>query len=134
MCYLWCPKIIEGSIFRGRDNIQNLLSDLDLGGPDDLRSDLRGRLRPSEAKIGFFSDFTKTVISARFENMRKVFQRFFDAENVLFQMNIITLAAKCGNSHNRYLKKANFSPIFQPLKTDFQKSFQFFLKLWFNCS
>ena len=40
---------MEGDIFRGRGSIQNLLSDLDLGGPDDLR----GRLRPSEAKIGF---------------------------------------------------------------------------------
>ena len=54
MSYLGWQKIIEGGIFRGRDSIQNLLSDLDLGGPDDLRSDLRGRLRPSEAKIGFF--------------------------------------------------------------------------------
>ena len=54
MCYLWYPKIVEGIIFRGRDIIQNLLSDLDLGGPDDLRPGLRGHLRPSEAKIGFF--------------------------------------------------------------------------------
>ena len=82
--------------------------------------------RPSEAVRGqnrFFSDFTKTVISPRIANMRKVFQRFFDLENMLFQMSIITLAAKCGNSHNRCLKIANFRPIFQPLKTDFQKSF-----------
>ena len=63
MCYLGCQKIIEGSIFRGRDSIQNLLSDLDLGGPDDLRYDLRGRLRPLEAKI---------VFSQKFLNRRKI--------------------------------------------------------------
>ena len=32
---------IEGSIFRGQDRTSNLFSDLDLGEPDDLRSDLR---------------------------------------------------------------------------------------------
>ena len=63
MCYLGCQKIIEGSIFRGRDSIQNLLSDLDLGGPDDLRYDLRGRLRPLEAKIGFFALTLKLPIN-----------------------------------------------------------------------
>ena len=46
MRYFRCQKIIEGSIFRGRDILQNLLSDLDLGGPGDLRSDLRGHPRP----------------------------------------------------------------------------------------
>ena len=30
---------------------QKLLSDLDLGGPGDLRSDLRGHPRPSEAEV-----------------------------------------------------------------------------------
>ena len=34
------------------------------------------------------------------------------------------------NIQNRCLKNSNFSPIFQPLKTDFQKSFYFFLKPW----
>ena len=65
---------MEGDIFRGRGRIQNLLSDLDLGGPDDLRSDLRGHLRPSEAKIGFFRTLLKpsylleTLICERFFN------------------------------------------------------------------
>ena len=34
------------------------------------------------------------------------------------------------NIQNRCLKIPNFRPIFQPLKTDFQKSLYFFLKLW----
>ena len=38
-------KNIEGSIFRGQDRTSKLFSDLDLGGPDDLRSDIRGHLR-----------------------------------------------------------------------------------------
>ena len=42
-----------GGIFQGRDIISNLFSDLDLGGPDDLRSDLRGHLRP----LSEFSQF-----------------------------------------------------------------------------
>ena len=63
MSYLGWQKIIEGGIFRGRDSIQNLLSDLDLGAPDDLRSDLRGRLRPLEAKIGFFALTLKLPIN-----------------------------------------------------------------------
>ena len=46
-------KNIEGSIFRGQDMTSKLFSDLDLGGPDDLRSDLRGHLRP----ISEFSQF-----------------------------------------------------------------------------
>ena len=51
MCFLGCQKIIEGSIFWGRDWSQKLLSDLDLGGPGDLRSDLRGHPRPKIAKF-----------------------------------------------------------------------------------
>merc|ERR1711893_475970 len=43
-------KNIEGSIFRGQDRTSKLFSDLDLGGPDDLRSDLRGHLRPQFKK------------------------------------------------------------------------------------
>ena len=39
-------KNIEGSIFRGRDSTSKLLSDLDIGEPDDLRSGLRGHPRP----------------------------------------------------------------------------------------
>ena len=37
------------------------------------------------------------------------------------------------NIQNRCLKIANFQPIFQPLKTDFQKSVYYFLKLWSKC-
>ena len=48
---LGCQKMMEGSVFRGLDRSQNLLSDLDLGGPGDLRSDLRGHPRPKMAKI-----------------------------------------------------------------------------------
>ena len=48
---LGCQKMMEGSVFRGLDRSQNLLSDLDLGGPDGLRSDLRGHPRPKIAKI-----------------------------------------------------------------------------------
>ena len=44
--YFRCQKIIEGGIFRGFVVNQKLLSDLDLGGPGDLRSDLRGHPRP----------------------------------------------------------------------------------------
>ena len=76
MCYLGCQKIIEGSIFRGRDSIQNLLSDLDLGGPDDLRYDLRGRLRPLEAKIVFFAEIFKSPKNRTCNRLRSGFQRF----------------------------------------------------------
>ena len=48
---LGCQKMMEGSVFRGLDRSQKLLSDLDLGGPGDLRSDLRGHPRPKIAKI-----------------------------------------------------------------------------------
>ena len=37
---LGVSKNIEGSIFRGQDRTSKLFSDLDLGGPDDLRSGL----------------------------------------------------------------------------------------------
>ena len=39
-------KNVEGSIFQGQDSYSKLFRDLDLGGPDDLRSGLRGHLRP----------------------------------------------------------------------------------------
>ena len=39
-------KNIEGGIFQVLDITVKLLSDLNLGGPDNLRSDLRGHLRP----------------------------------------------------------------------------------------
>ena len=39
-------KNMDGSIFQGRDSTSKLFSDLDLGGPDDLRSGLRGHPRP----------------------------------------------------------------------------------------
>ena len=44
--YFRCQKSIEGGIFRGCVMNPKLLSDLDLGGPGDLRSDLRGHPRP----------------------------------------------------------------------------------------
>ena len=47
-------KNIEGSIFRGQDRTLKLFSDLDLRGPDDLRSDLRGHPRP-QFKNRFFT-------------------------------------------------------------------------------
>ena len=46
-------KNMEGSIFQGRDSTSKLFSDLDLGGPDDLRSSLRGHLRPLFEKCNF---------------------------------------------------------------------------------
>ena len=51
MGYLRCQKNIEGSIFQGQDRTSKLFRDLNLGGPDDLRSGLRGHLRLSDAKI-----------------------------------------------------------------------------------
>ena len=51
MCYLGYIKIIEGSIFWSRYWSQKLLSDLDLGGPGDLRSDLWGHPRSIIVKI-----------------------------------------------------------------------------------
>ena len=48
-------KTVEGSIFRGQDRTSKLFSDLDLGGPDDLRSGLRGRPRPQCKKSLLFS-------------------------------------------------------------------------------
>ena len=48
-------KNIEGGIFRGQDMTSKLFSDLDLGGPDDLRSDLRGHPRPQLKKSLFYS-------------------------------------------------------------------------------
>ena len=53
---LGCPKNIEGSIFRGQDRTSKLCSDLDLGGPDDLRYDLRGH-RGRNSKNRYFSHF-----------------------------------------------------------------------------
>ena len=44
--YFRCQKIIQGGIFRGCVTNPKLLSDLDIGGPGDLRSDLRGHPRP----------------------------------------------------------------------------------------
>ena len=47
-------KLLEGSVFRGRDWSWKLLSDLDFGGPGDLRSDLQGHLRPKFAKTWLY--------------------------------------------------------------------------------
>ena len=43
---IWGVKNIEESTFQGQDSTSKLFSDLNLGGPGDLRSGLRGRLRP----------------------------------------------------------------------------------------
>ena len=48
-------KNIEGSIFQGQDRTSKLFTNLDLGGPDDLKSDLRGHLRPKLKKSLFYS-------------------------------------------------------------------------------
>ena len=44
-------QIIQNIIFRSHLSSPKLLSDLDLGGPYDLRFDLRGRSRPNIVKI-----------------------------------------------------------------------------------
>ena len=49
--HLGCQKIMEGSAFWGLDRSQNLLSDLDLGGVGDLRSNLWGHPRLKTTKI-----------------------------------------------------------------------------------
>ena len=49
--YLGCQKIMEGSAFWGLDRSQNLLSDLNLEGVGDLRSNLWGHPRPKITKI-----------------------------------------------------------------------------------
>ena len=53
-------KNMEGSIFRGSDMTSKLFSNPKLGGPDDLRSGLRGHLRPKFKKITtFLKNFNK---------------------------------------------------------------------------
>ena len=47
-------KNIVGGIFRGRYTTSKLFSDLDLRGPDDLRSGLRGHPRPNILKSANF--------------------------------------------------------------------------------
>ena len=49
-------KNIEGSIFRGQERTSKLFSDLDLEGPNDLRSDLRGHPRP-QLKNRYYTHF-----------------------------------------------------------------------------
>ena len=49
--------LMEGAIFLGCIINPKLLSDLDLGEPDDLRSDLRGQLRLLRSKIQFYTIF-----------------------------------------------------------------------------
>ena len=46
-------KTTEGFIFEGYLMNPKLLSDLDLGGSDDLKTDLRGHLRPLRPKLPF---------------------------------------------------------------------------------
>ena len=53
--YFRCQKIIEGSIFRSCVMNQKLLSELDLGGPGDLRSDLQGYPTSEIEKFRFYS-------------------------------------------------------------------------------
>ena len=56
LCFFWCQKIMEGSIFLGCGWSQKLLSDLNLGEPGDLRSDLRGHPRSKIAKNHDFAN------------------------------------------------------------------------------
>ena len=62
-------KVMEGAIFQGYHMNLKLLSNLDLGGPDDLKSDLRGHLRllrpleAAEAKNGIFHKFSNSDFS-----------------------------------------------------------------------
>ena len=49
---------MEGAIFQGDHMNQKLLSDLDLGVSDDLKSDLRGRFEVAEAKNAIFCNFS----------------------------------------------------------------------------
>ena len=58
-------KVMEGVIFQGCLLTPKLVSDLDLGGPDDLKSDLRGHLRSLRSKIQF-SEFFKFDHSGQF--------------------------------------------------------------------
>ena len=55
MRYFRGQKVIEGGIFRGCVMNQKLLSDLDLGGMGDLRSDLRGRPTPKIEKLRVYT-------------------------------------------------------------------------------
>ena len=48
------PKFKEGYLFHGFLMNVKLLSDFNSGGPDDLKSDLRGRLRSLRQKIVYF--------------------------------------------------------------------------------
>ena len=48
--YLSMPKVKEGAIFESYFINPKLLSDLDLGGSDDLKIDLRGQLRSLRPK------------------------------------------------------------------------------------
>ena len=47
---------------RRKPKSQKLLRDLDLGGPGDLRSDLRGRPRPKIEKLRFYTEATEAEV------------------------------------------------------------------------
>ena len=51
MCKWKCQKIIEGRTFWSQYWSQKLISDLELGGPDDFSYDLRGQPRPKITNI-----------------------------------------------------------------------------------
>ena len=54
--------LIEGSIFRSCLMNQRLLSDINLGGAGDLRSDLRGWPRPEIEKLRFYTGATEAEV------------------------------------------------------------------------
>ena len=60
--YFRCQKILEGGIFRGCDWSQILLSDLDLGRPYGVRTNLRGRPRPETEKLCFYTEVTEAEV------------------------------------------------------------------------
>ena len=47
-------EVMDEVIFQGYHMNLKLLSDLDLGGPDDLKPDLRGQLRSLRPKMPIF--------------------------------------------------------------------------------
>ena len=47
-------KNVEGSIYQGQDSSSKLFGDFNFGGPYDLKSGLRGHMRPKFQKWLFF--------------------------------------------------------------------------------
>ena len=94
--------------------------------------------RPSEAVRGqnrFFAEIFKSPKNRTCNRLRSGFQRFWVLKNMYFTMIYVNSVATCGNYPKSVLENTPFLVrFFHLLKTDFQKSFYFFLKGWFNCS